>query len=444
MDLLLSFILLGCLFGSLSGLIPGIGNTIVMMMLFPFLLSTDNIYGILVFYIALLSIGQYTGSITSTVFSVPGETSSFPAVKEGHALFRQGLGALSISGCAIGSFIGSLLAVSFVLFISGYLHQFTFLYSTKFLSSVLIVVLVFLIFSSYNKWYINLFLCLIGYFLATLGTGALNEHQTFTFGIDDLLLGIPLFTVITWLYVFPEIIRNWNIKIPKIKQLAYVKTPLKVHIYQIIRNFGSIIRGSVFGFFLGLTPYLTTIIASNVTYNIEVWLRKQKHKYDNNGDIGSLLAAETANNSAALSSLLPLLLLGIPITSSEAILSEILTAKGHFFDIDNFYDIFIMISYCLVIINIIGLIIAWPMAKYFAIFYVVDIRLIYSFVIAFCIAATIYLGWYNNALIYYVCVSVIFAMIGYFFRRFDTMPLVIVFMMQDGIEENLIRLIYYM
>ena len=124
------FLLLGCLFGATSGLIPGIGNTVVMSLMFPFLIHVEPM-NVIVFYIAAISLGQYTGSVSATVFSVPGESSSLPAVKEGHGLYKQGLGSLSLSGCALGSFVGSLFAIVFVLPVSQYLHHFTFLYSTN-------------------------------------------------------------------------------------------------------------------------------------------------------------------------------------------------------------------------------------------------------------------------------------------------------------------------
>jgi putative tricarboxylic transport membrane protein len=440
---MITYLLLGCLTGAISGLLPGIGNTVVMSLMFPFLIYVDPM-NVIVFYIATLSIGQYTGSVSATVFSVPGESSSLPAVKEGHRLYRRGLGALSLSGCALGSLVGSIFAVGFVLYVSQYLANFTFLYSTKFLSAVLILVLLFLVFGRHNKWYVNLVLCGFGYFLASIGTGSLYEYQTVTFGIDALIRGIPMFCVIAWLYVWPEILKNWEIDIPHGDFASSKIIPLVDHLAHFVRHFTSVLRGAFFGFFLGLTPYLTTIVASNVTYNFEVWLRKKKDKYSDDGDYGSLVAAETANNSAALSALVPLLLLGIPITSSEAILLEIVSVNGFNFDVENFYGLFVTISYCLVAINVIGLCVAWPLTRYFNVFYRLNIKVIYAVVLFFCVCVTLYIGVENNALMYYIVVGAIFSVIGFFLRKVDTMPVIFVFMMQDGIESNLTRLLHIM
>ena len=355
MDLItVAYMLSGVLFGALAGLLPGVGNTLIMILAFPFLLGVENPLNIVIFYVACLSLSQYTGSITSTVFSVPGEISSLPAVKEGHKLFRKGLGDLSLSGCAMGSFFGSLMSVGFVLLIGNSISKFNFLYSSVFQSYVLILVCVFMILGQYNRWYVTIVLGGLGYFLAMLGTGALDVYDTLTFGFDSLLYGIPLFSVVVYLFVIPQIMRYWNTEIQvDAKEKQTNKIVLTAHLKIFFKNVSSSIRGSIIGFFLGLTPYLTTVISSNASYAFEKWLRKRKAVYDDTGDVASLISAETANNAGALSSLLPLLLLGIPITSSEAILLELTSANGFTFYVEDFYALFITVSTALVIINII-------------------------------------------------------------------------------------------
>lgn len=446
MDLItVAYMLSGVLFGALAGLLPGVGNTLIMILAFPFLLGVENPLNIVIFYVACLSLSQYTGSITSTVFSVPGEISSLPAVKEGHKLFRKGLGELSLSGCAMGSFFGSLMSVGFVLLIGNSISKFNFLYSSVFQSYVLILVCVFMILGQYNRWYVTVVLGGLGYFLAMLGTGALDVYDTLTFGFDSLLYGIPLFSVVVYLFVIPQIMRYWNTEIKvDAKEKQTNKIVLTAHLKIFFKNVSSSIRGSIIGFFLGLTPYLTTVISSNASYAFEKWLRKRKAVYDDTGDVASLISAETANNAGALSSLLPLLLLGIPITSSEAILLELTSANGFTFYVEDFYALFITVSTALVIINIIGLLIAWPLAKYFYVFYYINIKTIYKLVIAFCVGMTLYLGYVNHVIVYYTSISIVLAIIGYLIRRHNTMPLIFIFMMQDGLEENITRFLFYL
>ena len=101
--------LVGVLFGLIAGMLPGVGNVVTLMLVYPFV--TDfTLFQIILFYVCLAGAAQYTGSVVATTLAVPGETSSLPAVTEGHRMFLDGRGNYAISNSAIGSFVGAGLA----------------------------------------------------------------------------------------------------------------------------------------------------------------------------------------------------------------------------------------------------------------------------------------------------------------------------------------------
>ena len=69
-------------------------------------------------------------------------------------------------------------------------------------------------------------------------------------------------------------------------------------------------------------------------------------------------SAEAANNSGALSSLLPLLILAIPITGSEFLIYFAMLEKGFTFDSEQIKD-FSIILYFIPLSAIISMIVAW-------------------------------------------------------------------------------------
>ena len=75
-------VLAGITCGYFSGFIPGVGNLVTLLLVYPFLLDS-SLLQLLLFYMALTSTSQFSGSGVATVFGVPGEASSLPAVKEG-------------------------------------------------------------------------------------------------------------------------------------------------------------------------------------------------------------------------------------------------------------------------------------------------------------------------------------------------------------------------
>ena len=113
----MEYLVLGVVAGTIAGLIPGVGIFATLLLLYPFILDL-SFTDAFVFYLALVSTTQYVGSVTATVFGMPGEASSLPAVYEGNALFKQGKGSLAISGAAIGSVLGGLLTLALVISLS--------------------------------------------------------------------------------------------------------------------------------------------------------------------------------------------------------------------------------------------------------------------------------------------------------------------------------------
>ena len=104
------FVVLGTLLGFISGFVPGVGNTIMIVMSYP-LIKDASMLQMLLHYLAVISSSQFSGSIVATVFGVPGESSSLPAVVEGNRMFNRGVGNFAISNAALGSVLGSFVAL---------------------------------------------------------------------------------------------------------------------------------------------------------------------------------------------------------------------------------------------------------------------------------------------------------------------------------------------
>jgi TctA family transporter len=80
------------------------------------------------------------------------------------------------------------------------------------------------------------------------------------------------------------------------------------------------LRGSVVGSVSGLIPGIGTSISSQLSYFFESKFSRS--------NIARIISAESANNSAVLTSLIPLLLFGLPILASEALILDLLSFKG--------------------------------------------------------------------------------------------------------------------
>ena len=416
--------LLGCAAGTIAGLLPGTGLLVALVCVYPFLISLDLI-GILCFYIGLANLAQFTGSVTAIYFGVPGETNSVPCVIEGHALSKQGKGHTAIVGTSLASVVAGvftlLLLISFFPF---YNDIFQVLYQTKYQAVILLFALCIFLISSKNKL-ATIVLMISAYVLGKVGYNEFTGTYFLTFDSVDLKTGIPIFPVIIGIlvvpYLFKKITFGQNIQ-SNIINIDAIKTFFKNIRYSFL--------GTVIGFFCGLVPAVSTVLATNMAHKVAKYFDSQQPNYK------ALISAEASNNSAILVTLVPLILLGIPITGSEAMLLSIM--DRNLFDlnwntvIENGYQYMIIIS---VIVSIsLGVIISWPMSKHLHNMLTYTKKYFKLMVVTLLSVSMMYIAHESGQYFYYFACLIVFGCIGYLLRKFDALPFIFVFLLQNKLE----------
>ncbi len=308
--------LLGAIFGIVAGLIPGVGILVVIAMLYPFLLDFQPVE-LLLFYISMVSSAQYFGSVTAIYLGLAGEASSFPAVIEGYALSKQGKGQLAIFLTGVGSFIGTMFGLVFIAVLSVSVLDLTLTTMEKMI--LFMAVGLSLILTTKNKLLTDLSLILLAIGLSHIGVSINSNVPLVHFDLMFLSQGISYFTLAAGLLCMKEVMHTekTNTKIIIVENYNAIK--------ELVKHKYSIIRGSIIGSIGGMLPGLTTISASHLAYVAEKRVHKDTYT---KGNTHCLTSSETANNSGSITQLFPLLMFGIPITGSEAILYQLLGTKG--------------------------------------------------------------------------------------------------------------------
>src|SRR3990172_9427423 len=102
MNLVYAFI--GCLVGTLIGVLPGIGSVTTVALLIPITFGMNPTAGLIlmagVYYGAM-----YGGSTTSILANIPGESSAVVTTLDGHPMAKQGRAGAALATAAIGSFV---------------------------------------------------------------------------------------------------------------------------------------------------------------------------------------------------------------------------------------------------------------------------------------------------------------------------------------------------
>lgn len=423
--ILFDAIIIGVILGIVSGLIPGVGNFVLMLLILPFL-GNFNVYELIVLYASMAAISQYIGSIPATLYSIPGESSSYPTVVESKNLKSTDQISNAISGSAFGSFFGSVIVLGLCYWFADYAGLISYFYSTKLIVTLLLLVSIAVCVTAKNKWWISILLLLGGFGLGAIGYNTFYSKPILTFNNSYLYGGLPLEVVLICLFAVPQIFQNFNIDKVDIKKnlvynttKIYIVNPMQTMFYTIV------------GFFGGLVPGMTTVFSSIAAYNVSSWFTKDPVK--------RIVASETANNAGAFSMLLPLLLFGVPLIGSEALLLSLIEQKGFIISSIDFSELMSMLSVNIVIVNFIGLLLAWPLSKQIKYFYQLNLKMVFSLVLLLLFTVVLYSGYINYSLIYYAVVFILLTPIGYFLKNINTLPLVFAFIIHDKLFEGILR-----
>jgi len=409
--------ILGVLTGVLFGLIPGAGPFLAIATLYPLLQILDP-FNILLFYISILITTNYTNSVTGILYGIPGDAAAVTTARHGHKLFLKGKGHLAVSNNAVSSTIGSIFAIIlFLIFLPSIYNIFQFYNSTLQLIIISVAIILLTLMSKQKMWKtISLFL--FGGVLAKIGFNNTTFETWGTFDIDYLTLGIPFSAVMICLYILPELLKFRDVEIGEQKTIKKFGYDLST-----IPATGV---GSFIGFWCGLIPGVTNILGS---YLSATFVKK---------DLNKIAAAESANNSGVLSSLLPLIILGIPIVGSEVLIYYLIVTKGFTFSVDTI-SYFTDILYFIPIVLIICLVLSWGcfnILGQLAQIYKKHKNIIIIFIVTFICIMSIKIYPVKEWII--VCL-LLFGFIGYMLKKFDTFPILYGYFLTDLFWDNLIR-----
>ena len=94
----------------------------------------------------------------------------------------------------------------------------------------------------------------------------------------------------------------------------------------------------------------------------------------------------------------------------------------------------------LIFINIIGLLLAWPLSKCVSLFYKININILMYVILLSLFFITLYTGHINYNMSYYLICFTILAPIGAFLKNVNTLPLVFAFIVHDKLIDGIYRL----
>ena len=325
MNLLWCFV--GVLLGTIVGVMPGLGPPATIAMLLP-LTFMMNPASAIIMLAGIYYGAKYGGSTTSILLNVPGESASVATCFDGYQMARKGRAGAALGIAAIASFIAGTVGVVGIMLIAPPLARVALAFSSPEYFALMSLGLAMVVLLAGRSMVKALLAMLLGLWLAGIGTDLFSQTSRFTFGRMELLSGIDFVVVAIGVFAIGEVLANMEgrgaataLPVPKgWRNLLPTWQDMKDSRF-------AFVNGSVIGFFIGVLPGAGSTIASFISYGLEKAVSRRPEQFGQ-GVVEGVAAPEGANNAETGGALIPMLTLGIPGSSTTAVLLAALVLWG--------------------------------------------------------------------------------------------------------------------
>jgi putative tricarboxylic transport membrane protein len=320
--------LAGVVAGLCIGALPGLTANLGVALLLPVTFSMD-VTAALLMLMSLYTAAIYGGSFAAILLSTPGTSASAATAIDGFALTRKGQFNTAIRVATFSSVTGGVASGLALLLIAPPLS----LLSLKFGPPEYFMLAVFGLTVIGTLAGGNVVKGLLaggaGLLLSTVGLDLDSGFPRYTFGFGELAGGISFVPAVIGLFSLSQALLMCEEAARTIQQVdvrtgAWRFLPTWAEIRRIRITLA---RSSVIGILVGILPGAGGDIGSWVSYNEAKRFARSDEPFGK-GSIVGVSASETANNAVTGSSLIPLLTLGIPGSTTAAILLGALIIHG--------------------------------------------------------------------------------------------------------------------
>lgn len=418
--------------GLLVGLMPALGATLLLILMYPWLVQFD-VATIIMFYAIVVGARDFSGSVSALNFGLLGEVTSVPILKERNTIVNDQKNLNALRNTMLGSLFGVAFGMA-VLWISvAQAKHYPWLLRSDVIATMLAIAVMFLSVWKGNKIWINCVLMLFGFFLGKVGFDAATNTDFLVFGNMYLSGGIPVYPVMFGLYAMPMLYEVVTQSKPEYLDVSNQKITSSI-------KFTTMLRSGTIGSICGLIPFVGSTISSQLAYNIE---HKFYPKQNSDHALARVSAAETSNNAGQVTMLIPLLVLGIAVQSSEVVLINIASQVG--WDVESLVtqSFMLQLMVALVLGALVSGIMCYNLVIHLTKFFVKYFGWLLAALSTLFVINILHIGSMADQLYYYSLVFVISLALGLLSRKYkiDHVPTILVLLLFDSFD-GISRVLY--
>ncbi|SBV92341.1 conserved membrane hypothetical protein [uncultured delta proteobacterium] len=321
-------ICIGTLIGLAVGAMPGLSATMAIALLVPITYAFSPDIGISMLAAIYLS-AMYGGSIAAILIKTPGTAAAAATVLDGYPMAQQGQAGRALSISLTSSFIGGLISSIALLTVAPILGRVALEFGPVELAAVCILGMTIIASLSQESTIKGLLAGAVGVLLSNVGMDPVSGYPRFTMGILELYSGIPFTVALIGLFSIPQVIRMIESDSTQAAKANDIKDSVRISWKEMKPLTPTVLRSSFIGIFTGLIPGTGGDTACWFAYNEAKRFapEDEKSRFGKGSPYG-IAAPESANNAVAGGALIPTISLGIPGSSSTAVILGGLMAHG--------------------------------------------------------------------------------------------------------------------
>jgi putative tricarboxylic transport membrane protein len=354
---------MGAVYGTMIGILPGMGSAAALAILLPFLITYVPLEQALLFSGVVTYATQYGGSTGAILFNMPGEPPAAITTLDGHPMIYKGQAKTAIFTAAFASFIGGLIATAFIVLTASTIISGTIKLSpVQFLSFIFLSIGLIIAMSGKGNYIKSAIMIILGYIIGLLSKNptVVDIFHLKSMQYDNILLIIMTICV----FSLADVVQYYIKPSEDVTKIDLPPNTKGVTMSDAKKTIFPSVRGGLLGLLL-IIPGLSYGVLAVIAYNIEKLISKTKDLFGT-GHIPGIAAPEAVNNSGAQTASFTTLLFGIPMGPNSTIIIALLAAKGIELSGGNFpveySSIFWTILGATLVANIILLILNWPLS----------------------------------------------------------------------------------
>ena len=314
----LLYVFIGCVLGTVIGVLPGIGPSAGIAMLLPIATGMEATSALIM--IAGMYYGaMYGGSTTAILINTPGESGSVMTTIDGYQMAKNGRAGAALAISAIASFIAGTLGIVLLTFLAVPLSEVALYFGPAEYFTLMVFALTATTSLAGDSFAKGMISTILGLMVATVGVDLQSGQARYTFGYPELQEGFDFIVVVVGLFAISEVFVAIEEHLAGTAKPMRVTGPIWLTAQEWRRSVRPIARGGILGFLVGVLPGAGSTIASILAYALEKKVSKHPERFGK-GAIEGVAGPEAANNASTCGAMVPLLTLGVPGSGATAII----------------------------------------------------------------------------------------------------------------------------